>query len=138
MCQKNGNRNTTTYNAAAPGEGNKPLGLFMDKDSEFLSFPTIFCGKRRTDNKDRKTPVSYSTVTKWELWCQDRRAAESVPNLFYKLKKLQIKQIRDTACISLRKCKTKGKKYTAGELKREDYINKLVHLDEGFRVLKNV
>lgn len=122
----------------APGEGNKPLGLFMDKDSEFLSFPTIFCGKRRTDNKDRKTPVSYSTVAKWELRCQDRRAAESVPNLFYKLKKLQIKQIRDTACISLRKCKTKGKKYTAGELKTEDYINKLVHLDEGFRVLKNV
>ena len=35
----------------APGEGNKPLGIFMDKDSEFLSFPTIFCGKRRTDNK---------------------------------------------------------------------------------------
>ena len=35
----------------APGEGNKPLGIFMDKDSEFLSFPTIFCGKRRADNK---------------------------------------------------------------------------------------
>lgn len=70
--------------------------------------------------------------------CQDRRAAESVPNLFYKLKKLQIKKIQDTACISLRKCKTKGKKYTAGELKTEDYINKLVHLDEGFRVLKNL
>ena len=122
----------------APGEGNKPLGIFMDKDSEFLSFPTIFCGKRRTDNKDRKIPLSYSTVAKWELRCQDRRAAESVPNLFYKLKKIQIKQIQDTACISLRKCKTKGKKYTAGELKTEDYINKLVHLDEGFRVLKNL
>ena len=23
----------------APGEGNRPLGIFMDKDSEFLSFP---------------------------------------------------------------------------------------------------
>ena len=29
----------------ASGEGNKPLGIFMDKDSEFLSFPTIYCGK---------------------------------------------------------------------------------------------
>ena len=73
----------------APGEGNKPLDIFMDKDSEFLSFPTIFAGKRRTDNKNRKVPVSYSTVAKWELRCQDRRAAQSVPNLFYKLKKLQ-------------------------------------------------
>ncbi|KAL9956871.1 hypothetical protein ACROYT_G038421 [Oculina patagonica] len=122
----------------APGEGNKPLGIFMDKDSEFLSFPTLFCGKRRVDHTKRKVPVSYSTVAKWELRCQDRRAAQSVPNLFYKLKKLQIKQIQDTACISLRKCKTKGKKYTAGDLKSEDHVNKLIHLDEGFRVLKNL
>ena len=122
----------------APGEGNKPLGIFMDKDSEFLSFPTIFCGKRRADNKTRKVPVSYSSIAKWELRCQDRRAAQSVPNVFYKLKKLQIKQIQDTASISLRKCKTKGKKYTAGDFKSDDYVNKLIHLDEGFRVLKNL
>ena len=25
----------------APGEGNRPLGIFMDRDSEFLAFPTI-------------------------------------------------------------------------------------------------
>ena len=24
----------------APGEGNRPLGIFMDRDSEFLAFPT--------------------------------------------------------------------------------------------------
>ena len=122
----------------APGEGNRPLGIFMDKDSEYLSFPRIFCGKQRPANDERKVPVSYSTICKWELRCQDRRAAMSVPNIFYKLKKLQIKQIQDSACISLRKCKTKGKRYTAGELKSEDYLNKLVHLDEGFRVLKNL
>ena len=46
----------------APGEGNKPLGIFMDKDSEFLSFPTIYCGKSRADNKQRTTPVHYSTI----------------------------------------------------------------------------
>ena len=122
----------------APGEGNKPLGIFLDKDSEYLSFPSIFCGKRRPDNNERKVPVTYSTVAKWELRSQDRRAAMSVPNIFYKLKKLQIKQIQDSACISLGKCKTKGKCFTAGDLKSEDYLNKLVHLDEGFRVLKSV
>ena len=67
----------------------------MDKDS----FPTLFCGKRRADNKKRKVPVSHSTIAKWELRCQDRRAAQSVPNVLYKLKKLQIKQIPDTASI---------------------------------------
>ena len=122
----------------APGEGNKPLGIFLDKDSEYHSFPSIFCGKRRPDNNERKVPVTYSTVAKWKLRSQDRRAAMSVPNIFYKLKKLQMKQIQDSACISLRKCKTKGKCFTAGDLKSEDYLNKLVHLDEGFRVLKSV
>ena len=53
---------------------------------------------------------------------------------------MQIKQIQDSACISIRKWKTKGEKYTAGDLKSEDYwyLNKLMHLDEGFRVLKNL
>ena len=46
----------------APGEGNKPLGIFMDKDSEFLSFPTIYCGKTQPGNKGRTTPVHYSTI----------------------------------------------------------------------------
>ena len=71
----------------APGEGN------IWTKTEFLSFPTIYCGKTRPDNKDRTTPVHYSTICKWELINQDRRVAQSVPNIFYKSKKLQIKQI---------------------------------------------
>ncbi|CAB4033994.1 Hypothetical predicted protein, partial [Paramuricea clavata] len=34
----------------APGEGNRPLGIFIDKDAEFLSFPTTYCGKHQADN----------------------------------------------------------------------------------------
>ena len=122
----------------APGEGNRPLGIFMDKDSEFLSFPTIYCGKRQTDNSERLVPVHYSTMCKWELRSKDRRVAQSVPNIFYKLKKLQIRQIQGSASLSLRKCKTKGKTYTAGDLKKESSVNKLINLDEGFRVLRNL
>ena len=59
-----------------------------------------------------------------------RRVAQSVPNIFYKLKKLQIKQIQNNAWMSLRKWKTKGTKYTAGDLKSDDYVNKLIHQDE--------
>ena len=40
----------------APGEGNRPLGIFMDKDSEYLSFPTIYCGQRQADNNERFVP----------------------------------------------------------------------------------
>ena len=62
----------------APGEGSKPVGIFMDNDSEFLSFPTtIYFGKTRPDNKDRTTHAHYSTICKWELRSQDRQIAQS-------------------------------------------------------------
>ncbi len=49
----------------APREGNRPLGIFMDKNSEFLSFSTIYCSKYQPDNSERLVPVHYSTICKW-------------------------------------------------------------------------
>lgn len=83
-------------------------------------FPTIYCGKTRPDNKDRTTSVHYSTICKWELRSQDRRVAKSLPNIVYKLKNVQNKQIQNSACISPRKCKTKCTKYTTSDLKSDD------------------
>jgi len=67
----------------APAEGNRPLGIFIDKDSEFLSFSSMFCGKRRADKSERLVPVHYSTICKWELRIQDRGVTESVPDTFF-------------------------------------------------------
>ena len=61
-----------------------------------------------------------------------------MPNIFYKLKKLQIRQIQGSASLSLRKCKTKGKTYTVRNLKSESCVNKLINLDEGFRALRSL
>ena len=119
-------------------EGNRPVGIFTDKDSEYLSFPTIYCGKRRHDNKERVVPVHYSTICKWELRCQDRRVAQCVPNIFYKLKKLQIRQIQGSASLGLRKCKTKRRRYRAVDFKSPENVHNIVHQDDGFRVLKNL
>ena len=79
----------------APGEGQHPLSLYHDEDAEYLCFPTIFCGQRRPSKKGRTVPVHYSDIVKWELRSVDRRAAQSVPNIFFKHKKLQMKQISD-------------------------------------------
>lgn len=70
----------------APGEGQRPLSLYQDQDAEFLSFPTIFSGKGRLQDENRAVRVSYADIAKWELRSVDRRAAHSVPNLFFKLK----------------------------------------------------
>ena len=71
----------------APGEGQKPLCIFKDPNAEYLSFPTIFCGKTRPDNNERKVPVHYSDICKYELHCKDRRVAKSVPNIFFQVEK---------------------------------------------------
>lgn len=56
-----------------------------------------------------------SYIVKWELRSVDRRAAQSIPNISFKHKKLQMKQISDKVNLALRRCKKQGKKVTAGE-----------------------
>ena len=124
----------------APGENQRPLSLFEDKNAEYLCFPTIFCGKTRIENKDRSVPVHYSDIAKWELRSFDRRVAQSVPNIFFKLKKIQTKQVSDKVNLALRRCKTDGKKITASQVRNESTVSEIVRLNEGyyiFRTLRN-
>lgn len=124
--------------SVAPGENQTPLGFYQDPNAEYLAFPTIFCGQKRMDNKDRVVPVTYSSICKWELRCYDRRAACAIPNLFFKLKKLQIKQIQDKVTLAMRKCKTEGKKVTVGHVLNSSSFDNLVRLNEGYRVLRTL
>ena len=64
--------------------------------------------------------MHYSDIVKWELRSVDRRAAQSVPNIFFKHKKLQMKQISDKVNLAVRRCKRKGKKITA-EARNPEY-----------------
>ncbi|XP_062592424.1 uncharacterized protein LOC134253849 [Saccostrea cucullata] len=124
----------------APGENQKPISLFTDKDAEYLCFPTIFCGNRRVESEERDVPVHYSDIAKWELRSVDRRAAQSVPNIFFKLKKIQIKQVSDKVNLALRRCKSDGKKITAEQVLNPASAEKIVRLNEGyyiFRTLRN-
>ena len=120
----------------APGEGNTPISVFQDTDAEYLAFPSIYCGKKPPIS--RRIPIHYSSLCKWELRARDRRVAQNVPNLFFKLKKLQMKQLKDKVSLAVRKCQTKGKKLTAGELRDPGGMDQLVKLDEGYYVLKTL
>ncbi|XP_061184994.1 uncharacterized protein LOC133193010 [Saccostrea echinata] len=122
----------------APGEGQRPLSLYQDPSAEYLSFPSIFCGKGRLQDDERQVRVSYADIAKWELRSVDRRAAQSVPNLFFKLKKIQMKQVTDKCNLALRKCKTKGKSMTANEMKNPENVNNLVRHNEGFFVFRQL
>ena len=122
----------------APGEGQHPLSLYQDKDAEYLCFPTIFCGQTPPSSDERLVPVHYSDIVKWELRSVDRRAAQSVPNIFFKHKKLQMKQISDKVNLAVRRCKKRGQKITAAEARDSNYLNKLVNLDEGYYIFRQL
>ena len=122
----------------APGEGQHPLSLYQDKDAEYLCFPTIFCGQTPPSRDERSVPVHYSDIVKWELRSVDRRAAQSVPNIFFKHKKLQMKQISDKVNLAVRRCKKRGQKITAAEARDSNYLNNLVNLDEGYYIFRQL
>ena len=63
-------RNTDPYSnilCIAPAEGQKPI--FTDDDTEYLCFPTIFCGKHRNINKYHN--LTKRDIFKYELRCHD-------------------------------------------------------------------
>ena len=122
----------------APGEGQHPLSLYNDKDAEYLCFPSIFCGQTPPSKEERIVPVHYSDIVKWELRGIDRRAAQSVPNIFFKHKKLQMKQISDKVNLAVRRCKKRGQKITAAEARDANYLDKLVNLDEGYYIFRQL
>ena len=122
----------------APGEGQTPISLFSDEDAEYLAFPTIFCGEKRPPQTSRKVRVSYGDICKSELRSHDRRVAMSVPNIFFKMKKLQIKYVADTVTLAMRRCKTKGKKYTVENVLDQQQVNDLVRLDEGYYIFRSL
>ena len=118
----------------APGEGHQ-LSLYHDKDAEYLCFPSIVYGERRSGKEDRSVHVHYSDIVKWELRTVDRRAAQSVPNIFFKHKKIQMKQISDKVNLAIRRCKNKGKKITAAEARDSKYLDKL---DDGYYIFRQL
>ena len=120
----------------APGEGNKPLSIFKDKNCEELAYPGIFCGEARAENSARDVPVYYSDICKSELRRSDRRASMCIENLFFKVKKLQMKILLGKSQVALRKHKTKGRKITAGDLKKDGALEKLCYSDDGYRFLR--
>ncbi|MES9882338.1 MAG: AAA family ATPase [Sedimenticola sp.] len=122
----------------APGEGNIPTSIFRDTNCEELSFPGIFAGEARVENNVRPVKVHYSDIVKSEIRRKDRRVARCADNLFFKVKKLQMQQIYGKSQIALRKFKPGHGNLTAGALKKTGAVANLIHLDEGYRVLRTI
>ena len=118
----------------APAEGQKPI--FTDEDTEYLCFPTIFCGQKRQTNK-------YHTLTKreifkYEMRSVDKRVSTNIPNIFWKTKFKQINQIHQQVSFALRRNQSKGKTITVQTLLDEKLRQDIVKYDDGYRIFKNI
>ncbi|XP_053407909.1 uncharacterized protein LOC128559625 [Mercenaria mercenaria] len=112
--------------------------MFQDVNAEFLAFPKIYCGQARESNNARMTQLHYSTICKWELRNKDRRVASNVSNIFFKLKKVQIKQVADKVSLAVRKCKLKDGKLTVADVLNSENVANIVKHDEGYKVLRTL
>ena len=74
----------------ALGEGNIPA--FNEPLAEYLSFPTIFCGKTRPTNRERLIKTHTSEIIKWELCSAGTRVALHIPNILCPWSCKEIKQ----------------------------------------------
>ena len=119
--------------SVAPGEGQKPLSIFKDKNAEYLAFPTLFCGQKRVDNSERHVPVYYSDICKWGFKKRGQKSCTS-----YTKHVLQNEKMSGKVHLAVRRCKTKEKSYTAGYILRDNMGESLVRLDEGYRIFRTI
>lgn len=81
--------------------------------------------------------MPYSKICKRELRHRDRRFAMCIPNIFFKLKKLQIQHIQQRVSFCLRRCKFPTLP-SAGDLKLPGTLETYEHLDEGFKIFRQL
>ena len=58
-----------------------------------------------------------------------------IENIFYKTKKLQMKILLGKSHIALRKCKGNNKNITAGQIKQQGTLDRLIRHDDGYKFL---
>ena len=64
--------------------------------------------------------------------------ASNIPNIFWKVKHKQIKQIADKVSLAICRNKTKGRKVTAKMLLDKEQRNNIVKLDEGYYIFGTI
>ena len=97
-----------------------------------------FLWTKRPDDREQFVNVYCSDICKYELHCVDRHAAGIVPNLFFKLKKLQMKHIFDKVMLAIWWCKPKLKQIKVKDVLNDTEKQLLVNLDEGFCIFRTL
>ena len=82
---------------------------------------------------DQSMFITVIFANKNQLGQSDGRAAMCIENIFFKTKKLHMKILLGKSQVALKKCKVNNRNLTASHLKQEGTLERLVHLDEGYK-----
>ena len=77
-------------------------------------------------------------MCKYELQSIDRHVATNVPNVFFKFKKVQMKSVMTKKSLLMHRCKRKGKGIHAHDILDDDERAKIVRLNEGYYILRDI
>lgn len=124
----------------APGAGQKPQGVCMDRNFQQLAYPGIYGGQRRQFGYRAgvtRPAMKWSQICRAELRCRDRRCASHIASIFTMLSITQSKKIASTANFRLRRGKVKRGKGapTACDMLTDDYKQQLAATDIGYQEL---
>ncbi|CEP17045.1 hypothetical protein [Parasitella parasitica] len=105
----------------APAEGNRPLSILVDKDTDFLAFPKIYVVQRF-----------------------DRRVAERIDCILFMDRKYQLLKLRSNMNTVLRKKTNTGdidgqsRPYTAADVSDHSRVNQLLSKDQAYRTFQGI
>jgi hypothetical protein len=119
----------------APGEDEIPIPILMDKYAEELSFPKIYCGKKRKFKE--KLRISSGAIAKSEIRQYDRRCAENISKILYSFKKSQIEQVSKAITFAIKKNKNNNNITVENVLDRS-YLHNIMQRDERYNILKSI
>jgi hypothetical protein len=120
----------------APSQEYSPLGIFKDKNSEELNYPTLFLGHPR-DEKITKN-FSYHQIASWEILYKNHDFATNIQNIFFKAIKLCIEKVRNSSWIRIHKGKLSWRMLIAGQIAKEPNLDKILQSHIGFRELEKL
>ncbi|XP_062607978.1 uncharacterized protein LOC134269784, partial [Saccostrea cucullata] len=130
-------KNQDIFNIA-PGEGQIPIDMISDKNSEILAFPREFPSGKFGLHSNRPTKIYPKRYFNQRLLNKDNRFASNIEYIFFAQYYTEVKQIRDNISIALRKGSSNKEQKTAGKLKNPENIKKILNQNEGFSFLQSV
>jgi hypothetical protein len=120
----------------APAEGQRPLGIFNEKFSKEMNFPTLFYGDPCPS--DITEQFSYHKIVRWELLHSSDDLSYHITNLFFKTMSIIIEQVFSFMWVRIRKFQLQGRKLLAKDVKYKEHLEKIMKYDIGYIDLKNV